>query len=59
VLIDATNETSVRDMLCRDNNEVCKHCEEKFTVLRTRGDPRRKQGQANLLTVVNLLHDII
>jgi hypothetical protein len=30
-----------------------------FTVLRTRGGPRRKQRQANLLTVVNLLLDLI
>jgi hypothetical protein len=29
------------------------------TVMRTRGDPRRKQSQANLLIVVNLLHDSI
>jgi hypothetical protein len=25
-LCDATNESSVRDMLCRDNKEVGKHC---------------------------------
>jgi hypothetical protein len=59
VLCDATNETSVRDMLCRDNKEACKHCKQRSTVLGTRGNPRRKQSQANLLTVVNLLHDII
>jgi Chromo (CHRromatin Organisation MOdifier) domain len=28
VLCDATNETSVSDMLCRDNKEVCMHCKE-------------------------------
>jgi hypothetical protein len=53
VLCDNTNETSVSDMLCRDNKEVCKHCK-KFPVLGTRGDLRRKQSQANLLTMVNL-----
>jgi hypothetical protein len=54
LLCDATNETSVSAMLCRDNKNVCKHCNEYFTVLETRGDPRRKQSQANLLTVVSL-----
>jgi hypothetical protein len=54
VLCDATNATSVSDMLCRDNKEVCTHCIDKFTVLGTRGDHRRKQSQANLFTVVNL-----
>jgi hypothetical protein len=53
VLCDATNETSMSDMLCRDNKAVCKHCNEKSTVLGTLGNPRRKQSQANLLTVVN------
>jgi hypothetical protein len=28
VLCDATNETSVSDMLCRDNKEVCKYCKD-------------------------------
>jgi hypothetical protein len=59
VLRDATKETYVSDMLCRDNNEVCKHCKDCFTILRTRGGPRRKQSQANLFIVVNLLLDII
>jgi hypothetical protein len=54
VQCDATNETFVIDMLCRDNKEVCKHCKDISTVLGTRGDPRRKQSQVNLLTVVNL-----
>jgi hypothetical protein len=58
VLCDATNETSVSDMQCRDNKEVCKYCM-NITVLRTLGDPRRKQSHANLLTVLNLLVDII
>jgi hypothetical protein len=30
LLSDATNETFVSDMLCRDNKEVCKHCMEKL-----------------------------
>jgi hypothetical protein len=30
VLCDATNKTSVSDMLCRDNKEVCKHCRVKL-----------------------------
>jgi hypothetical protein len=59
VLCDATNETSVSDMLCHDNKKICKYCREMFTVLRTRGGPRRKHSQANLPTVVNLLLDII
>jgi hypothetical protein len=54
VLCDATNETSVSDMLSRDNKEVCMHCMERFTVVGTLGDPRRKQSQANILTAVNL-----
>jgi hypothetical protein len=54
VLCDATNEASVSDMLCRDNKEVCKHCKKESTVLGTRDVPRRKQSQANPLTVVNL-----
>jgi hypothetical protein len=58
VLCDATNEISGSDMLCRDNKEICKHCKETFTVLRTRGGPRSKQSKANLL-VVNRLLDII
>jgi hypothetical protein len=54
LLCDATNETFVSDMLCSGNKKVCKHCKENFTVLGTRGDPIRKQSQANLVTVVNL-----
>jgi hypothetical protein len=59
MMCDATNETSVSDMLCRDNKEACRHCMETVTVLRTRGGPRRKQSQANLLALVNILLDII
>jgi transposase-like protein len=58
LLCDATNVTSVRDMLCRDNKEICKRCKEKYSI-RDTWRSRRKQSQANLLTVVNLLIDII
>jgi hypothetical protein len=30
LLCDATNETFVSDMLCRDNKEVCKHSRERL-----------------------------
>jgi hypothetical protein len=62
VLCDATNETSVSDMLCRDNKEVCKHYTENIYSIGDTwrfSDPKRKQIQANLLTVANLLLDII
>jgi hypothetical protein len=31
LLCDVTNETSVSDMLCRDNKEICKHCKENYS----------------------------
>jgi hypothetical protein len=43
VLCDATNETSVRDMPCRDNKEVCKHCSQKTY---STGDTWRSQKEA-------------
>jgi hypothetical protein len=52
LLCDATNETSVLDMLCRDNRKgLCNHCKHKIQFMRTRGVLRRKQSLEILLTV--------
>jgi hypothetical protein len=45
---------SVIDILCRDNK-----AEGLYALFRTSGDPSTSQSQPYLLTVVNLLHDII
>jgi hypothetical protein len=53
MLCDATNEISV-SICCVVTSRRYVSTVRKLTVFRTRGDPRRKQSQTNLLTVVNL-----
>jgi hypothetical protein len=59
VLCDATNETL--EYICcvvTTRQYYVSTVSIKYS-MRTRGDPRRKQSQANLLTVDNLLHENI
>jgi hypothetical protein len=51
--VDAKKEDMI-DILCRDNK-----AEGLYALFRTCGDPSTSQSQPYLLTVVNLLHDII
>jgi hypothetical protein len=62
LLCDATDETSGIDMLCHDNKaggSVSTVGRLTVIILRIRGDPRRRQSEEYLLTVVNLLYDNI
>jgi hypothetical protein len=57
VLCDATNETAVGDMLCRDNKEMCKYFKENYSIWDT-WRSQEEAGPSESLTVVNLLLDI-